>query len=223
MGEPAVRRATREEIPELATVLARAFARDPFFAYLAGDAPERSLRMRLGWGGILRHASAGMQETWTTDDRAGVAIWSPPGRRASSLVDSLRMVPALARLTGWRRLREVAAAVEHLERRREALVPVPHWYLSALGVDPDRQRQGIGSALLAPVLLRADADGTPAYLETATAHNVLLYERHGFDVVEEVILPKTDVRGWLMLRPPMASAAAPAGAAPGHPSPRGSG
>lgn len=209
MGEPVVRRATRDEITVLADVLARAFARDPFYSHLAGDAPERNLRMRLGWRGILRHAAAGMRETWTTEDRAGVAIWLPPGRRASSLVDSLRMVPALARLTGWRRLREIAASMEHLETQRQRLVPVPHWYLSALGVDPDRQRQGIGSALLASVLGRADADGAPAYLETATAHNVLLYERHGFEVLEEVTLPKTDVRGWLMLRPPTASVARP--------------
>lgn len=221
--EAQVRRANRDEIPELATVLARAFGHDPFFSYLAGDAPERNLRMRLGWAGILRLASAGLRETWTTDDSAGVAIWLPPGRGASSFLDSLRLAPALARMTGWRRLREVSAATELLEKRRRSHVPAPHWYLSALGVDPDRQGQGIGSALLRLVLDRADADGTPAYLETATARNVLLYERHGFEVVEELILPRTDIRGWLMLRPPMASAAASARATPGHPSPTGSG
>lgn len=223
MPEPLVRRATEAEIPAMAAVLARAFARDPFFSYLAGDAPERNLRMRMGWAGILRHASAGLRETWTTNDVAGVAIWLPPGRGASSFLDSLRMVPALARLTGWRRLREVSATTELLEERRRTHVPAPHWYLSALGVDPERQRQGIGSALLQLVLDRADADGTPAYLETATARNVLLYERHGFDVVEELILPRTDVRGWLMLRSPAASAAASGRATPGHPSPPGSG
>jgi hypothetical protein len=52
------------------------------------------------------------------------------------------------------------------------------------------------------VLERADRDGLPAYLETATARNVLLYERQGFDVVEEMTLPNTDVHGWLMLRRP---------------------
>jgi len=223
MGEPVVRRATHGEVPELAAVLARAFVRDPFFAWLAGDAPERNLRMRMGWSGILRHASAAMRETWTTDDRAGVAIWLPPAGRASSLLDSMRIVPALAKLTGWRRLREVTAAMEHIEAHRRRLMPGPHWYLSALGVEPDRQRQGVGSALLGPVLVRADADRTPAYLETATAHNVLLYERHGFEVVEEMILPTTDVRGWLMLRPPTASAAPRGEAASAHPSPRGSG
>jgi len=52
---------------------------------------------------------------------------------------------------------------------------------------------------------------------------VLLDKRHGFEVVEELILPKTDVRGWLMLRPPMARGARPAEAASEHLSPHGSG
>lgn len=221
MSEPSVRRATEADVPAMAAVLARAFARDPYFSWLTGDAPERNLRMRMGWTGILRHASAGLRETWTTDDVAGVAVWVPPGRGASSLVDSLRMVPALARLTGWRRLREVSAATELLEQRRRAHAPAPHWYLSALGVDPEHQRRGIGTALLRLVLDRADADATPAYLEAATARNVLLYERHGFDVVEELILPRTDIHGWLMLRPPAASAAASDRATPAHPSPTG--
>ena len=201
----AVRRATHAEIPDLAAVLARAFVRDPFFSYLAGEASERTQRMRDGWSGILRHASAGLSETWTTDGRAGVALWIPPHRRASSLLGSLRLVPALARLTGWRRLREASAAIEVLEERRRAHAPTPHYYLSALGVDPELQGTGIGSALIAPTLAAADAAGMPAYLETATARNVLLYERHGFDVVEELILPGTDVHGWLMLRAPAGS------------------
>jgi len=223
MGDPQVRRATVADIPAMAAVLARAFARDPFFSYLAGDAPERNLRMRMGWAGILRHASAGLRETWTTGDVAGVAVWLPPGRGASSLLDSLRMVGAMARLAGWGRLREVSSATELMERRRRTHVPVPHWYLSALGVDPGRQGQGIGSALLNRILDDADATGAPAYLETATARNVLLYERHRFEVVEELILPGTDVRGWLMLRAPLASAGPSDGATPGHPGPTGSG
>jgi ribosomal protein S18 acetylase RimI-like enzyme len=221
--DPQVRRATEADVPAMASVLARAFARDPFYSYLTGDAPERNLRMRLGWAGILRHASAGLRETWTTADVAGVAIWVPPGRGASSPLDSLRMVPALARLTGWRRLREVAAAMELLERRRQAHAGAPHWYLSALGVEPARQGEGIGAALLAVVLNRADTEATPVYLETATARNVLLYERHGFEVVEELILPRTDIRGWLMLRRPSASAVATVAAPRTHPNPRGSG
>ena len=198
-----VRPARPEDVPALAAMLTRAFAHDPFFRYLAGDAPERNQRMRDGWSGVLRHASAGLSHTWTTDDLAGVAIWLPPGYRAP-LVDNLRLLPDLARFVGWRRLRLVADALEVLERRRRTHVPDPHFYLSALGVEPERQGSGIGTALMGPVLDRCDADRLAAYLETAVARNVLLYERVGFEVVEELILPKTDIRGWLMRRDPRA-------------------
>jgi ribosomal protein S18 acetylase RimI-like enzyme len=201
MEQPSVRRATRDDVPQLAAVLTRAFAHDPYFAWLAGTAPERNQRMRDAWHGILRFASAGMRETWTDTDRSGVAIWIPPGRTSSSLLDSFRLFPSFTRLTGWNRMRVASAAVELLEHRRRVHAPNPHFYLSALGVDPDVQGRGIGSAILEPVLRQADATATVAYLETATARNVLLYERHGFAVVEELLLPGTDVHGWLMRRP----------------------
>ena len=197
-----VRLATIDEIPDLAAVLARAFAHDPFYAWMAGDAPERNQRMRDGWSGILRYGSAHMEQTYTTDDHAGVAIWLPPGHRGTSVIDSLRQMPALARLAGWGRLRKIGDAMAALEEHRRRHAPSPHFYLSALGVEPDRQGEGVGTALVRPVLDRCDRDRTVAYLETAVARNVLLYERLGFDVVEEIDLPGTDIHGWLMLREP---------------------
>jgi GNAT superfamily N-acetyltransferase len=199
--ETMVRLARPHDIPALSALLARAFRHDPFFSYLAGDAPERNQRMRDGWSGILHYASAGLSHTWTTDDLAGVAIWLPPGHR-TPVLDNLRLQREMARFAGWRRLRLVGDALEVLEDRRRAHVPGPHFYLSALGVEPERQGGGIGTALMEPVLDRCDREGMPAYLETAVARNVLLYERVGFELVEELILPKTDVRGWLMRRTP---------------------
>ena len=143
-----------------------------------------------------------MEQTYTTDDHAGVAIWLPPGHRGPSVIDSLRQMPALARLAGWGRLRKIGDAMADLEAHRRRHAPSPHFYLSALGVEPDRQGEGVGTALVQPVLDRCDRDRTPAYLETAVARNVLLYERLGFDVVEEIDLPGTDIHGWLMLRAP---------------------
>lgn len=197
-----VRLATPQEIPDLAGILSRAFAHDPFYAWVAGDAPERGQRMRDGWTGILRHGSAGLADTWTTDDLVGVAIWLPPGHRGPSVIESVRQLPALARLAGWRRLRLIGDTMALLEDLRRRHASSDHYYLSAIGVEPDRQGEGIGQALMQPVLDRCDRDDIPAYLETAVARNVLLYERLGFDVVEEIDLPRTDVHGWLMLRHP---------------------
>jgi ribosomal protein S18 acetylase RimI-like enzyme len=210
-----VRLAVADDIGPLAAMLAHAFAHDPFFSHLAGDAPERNERMRVGWMGLLRHASDGLSTTYTTPDRAGAALWHPPGYGGAGFLGSVRMLPSLVRLAGsYRRLRTISRAVDALDERRREHVPDPHFYLSAVGVDPARQGQGIGSALMRPVLDQADVTGTPAYLETAVARNVLLYERLGFDVVEEMTLPGTDIHGWLMRRPPAQTTGSPATISP---------
>ncbi len=58
----------------------------------------------------------------------------------------------------------------------------PHWYLSIIGVDPARQGQGVGAALLRSRLRRCAEDGLPAYLESSNPENVPLYQHFGFDV-----------------------------------------
>ncbi|WP_344068805.1 GNAT family N-acetyltransferase [Streptomyces crystallinus] len=55
-----------------------------------------------------------------------------------------------------------------------------HTYLLLIAVAPDRQGQGAGAALMAPVLERCDREGLPAYLEASSARSSVLYERLGF-------------------------------------------
>ena len=77
----------------------------------------------------------------------------------------------------------------------------PHWYLAILGTEPAAQGQGIGSALLAPVLRQCDEMRVIAYLESSKEANIPFYERHGFRVLAELEV----VRGpklWPMSREP---------------------
>ena len=46
----------------------------------------------------------------------------------------------------------------------------------------------MGGALLDEVLTRADDANAPAYLESSNKRNLPLYQRHGFEIVEEVRL-----------------------------------
>jgi GNAT superfamily N-acetyltransferase len=62
----------------------------------------------------------------------------------------------------------------------------PHWYLPMIGVVPEKQRHGYGTALLKAALERCDADDTLAYLEASSIKSVPLYERHGFQVVGRI-------------------------------------
>jgi ribosomal protein S18 acetylase RimI-like enzyme len=99
------------------------------------------------------------------------------------LIEDLRMLPAILRLTGLPRLSRgaaMAAAMEHAHPEG------PFFYLAFIGVVPRMQGAGIGSALLRQTLLRTDAAGASAYLENSNPRNLKLYERAGFCVLREI-------------------------------------
>ena len=62
----------------------------------------------------------------------------------------------------------------------------PHWYLALLGTDPAVQGRGVGSALLAPAMQQADAEGVSCYLETQKEANIAYYRRFGFEETERL-------------------------------------
>jgi ribosomal protein S18 acetylase RimI-like enzyme len=66
----------------------------------------------------------------------------------------------------------------------------PHWYLGFIGVDPARQGQGVGAALLRSRLRRSDEEGLAAYLESSNPEHVPIYQHFGFDVTGTLGLPE---------------------------------
>lgn len=55
-----------------------------------------------------------------------------------------------------------------------------HEYPWLIAVTPERQGQGLGTALIQSVLDRCDREGVPAYLEASNPRSRELYERLGF-------------------------------------------
>jgi predicted N-acetyltransferase YhbS len=79
----------------------------------------------------------------------------------------------------------------------------PHQFLGQMGVRPDRRRQGLGTAVLHPVLDELDRTGVPACLETSAPGNVAFYGVLGFAVVAHLDdLPAQAPETWVMWRPP---------------------
>jgi predicted N-acetyltransferase YhbS len=68
-----------------------------------------------------------------------------------------------------------------------------------VGVERDRQGQGIGGALLSAACARLDAAGAAAYLETDKAVNVAFYRRFGFETTGEAEV--LGLPNWFMTRP----------------------
>ena len=59
-----------------------------------------------------------------------------------------------------------------LEQMGAAHPAEPHWYLPLIGVDPQAQRQGLGSTLLAEMLPGFDRAQTTAYLEATSPESL---------------------------------------------------
>ncbi len=197
-----IRIARQSDIPALARMLGRAFVNDPGFVCFAGSADGRAERIAPLWAALLRFGSNQLSDTYVDDELRGAALWTPPAYDQGSVRDGLRMLPSTARMTGWRGLLRFLSAHEALHRLLAARVPEPSYYLSVLGVEPEHQGRGIGSALMRPVLERCDRDRLPATLQTFTERNLPLYRRNAFEVVAETTIRGTSVRAWLMRRDP---------------------
>lgn len=161
--------------------------------------PTKDLRNRLvaSWTVQLRSVYLPLGHAYATEDLDGVALWSPPpGKVRSSVLQQARLFAAYVRILGPRRLPAAASGFAVID---DAHPDEPHWYLSALGVDPVRQRSGLGSSLLEDGLERADREGVIAYLETFNPDNVAYYERFGFRVTKEDDIPRGP-HMWAMTR-----------------------
>jgi GNAT superfamily N-acetyltransferase len=202
MTSPSGRQAGRTDLPQMADALARAFRDDPVMAWLFGDdedVNERRLRrfFAIEGGRHLEHPTV-----FTTDDHAGAAYWDPPGHWKTPLRHMARLAPFMT-FAMRQRIPRALKGLGLIERAHAA--HPEHYYLAVLGTRPDRQGTGVGSALIQPILDRCDQHGIGAYLESSKERNIPFYRRHGFEVVEELQLPKGPPL-WPMWRDPQVPA-----------------
>lgn len=190
------------DIPGVARALAQAFEGDPHFSWIIRDGRRRLERLERGFTLFTRRIWFPQDEGYTHDDLIGGALWMPPGTWHVDLLTQLRLAPAtIGTLRGDSiRLLRALSFIERKHPRSPA-----HWYLPIVGVAPSWQGRGFGAALLAPVLARCDHEGSAAYLEASTPRNRALYERHGFEVMEECRYAKDGPPLWRMWREPQAS------------------
>jgi GNAT superfamily N-acetyltransferase len=188
------------ELPRLAQALALAFHDDPGWSHLLPDPRDRTERLRLFFETELRGTGIPLGLVWTTDDVAGAAVWAPEDAWRVPVATTAREAAPMRRVFGRRLLLALRSRLR-MERRHPRRPR--HWYLAFMGVVPERQGRGLGTALLAPALEALDASGTPAYLESSSPRSRELYRRHGFGVTGEFTLPSAGPPLWQMWRDPV--------------------
>ena len=199
--ENGLMRLEKSDVEAAADMFSRAFYNDPFSLYAFPDESERGIRLPymnqfpLYYG--LRYGLA-----YSTSERCeGGAIWMPPGKAKLSILGFLLsggIIPIIK--MGLKAELKMLPLDKFMEEKHKKLAPFTHWYLALLGVDPQYQKQGFAGKLMRPMLEKFDDENIPCYLETDSEKNYLMYQHFGFEIIDEFILPKADIRLWAMLR-----------------------
>jgi GNAT superfamily N-acetyltransferase len=190
------------QIRSVGEVLGRAFFDDPLMTYWLPDPDKRARALPWFMTTAAKFAFKNGEVETTAGAVEGGALWLLPGK---TRVPPLQMMLAGMWQAPFRlgvgNLGRFSKSLDHMEKIHDQQAPEDHWYLMVLGVDPPRQGQGIGSAIMQPALAKADAAHLPAYLETQKEINVPLYQRHGFEIVVETDMPGGGPHIWCMKRP----------------------
>ena len=196
---PEVRVAEQRDVPRIAATLTVALADSRWTRWALPDdgRMQRLTRLHELDAG---HRGVSTGSAWVTDDVDAVAVWEPPAATAplpSDVAAALaRELPYLA-ADRWSAVRDTSAVIESAR-------PVePHWWLAHLGVRPSSRRRGLAAAVLAPVIVRCDAEATPAAAAVFSWANVRFLRGFGFEVAAELRTSDDDLPLWVLARQPL--------------------
>ena len=191
------------QIPAAAVTLARAFQDDPLMVHAIPDSAERARLLPDVYARMIRFGILAGEVYAPSNALEGVALWLPPNAkwtRENIEASGMHQLPAIIGDDSYQRYRDVVGPEW---RARERDIVGSCWYLFLLGVDPARQRQGLGGGLMRPGIESADGDQVQCYLETENERNVPFYLKQGFDMIvngEEA--GTSGVRFWTFRRMP---------------------
>lgn len=196
---PDVRPAEQRDVPRIAATLTVALADSRWTRWALPDdgRMQRLTRLHELDAG---HRGVATGSAWVTEEVTAVAVWDPPAGTAA--------LPADVREALARELPYLAGPRARVVAETDALVGAtrpdrPHWWLRHLGVRPSVRRKGLAAAVLAPVLVRCDAERTPAAAAVFSWANVRFLRGFGFQVTETTRTADDELPLWVVVREPL--------------------
>jgi GNAT superfamily N-acetyltransferase len=193
-----VRLAEQRDVPRIAATLTIALADSRWTRWALPDDGRMQRLTRLHELDAA-HRGVSTKSAWVTDDVTAVAVWEPPAGSAELPADVSaalgRELPYLS-ADRWAAVRETDALIAG------ARPAEPHWWLRHLGVRPTSRRRGLAAAVLAPVLVRCDTDGTLAAAAVVSWANVRFLRGFGFEVTLETRTSDDELPVWVLVRQP---------------------
>ena len=181
-------------------LLEQAFYTDPLLTFIYADKIDEPGRLNWFFRVTFRLAAL-YGESFSTAEKDGVLMILPPDQKKMTIGMMYRsgFLAAPFRM-GWASFSRLLRVMDFAEKEHKAAASFDHFYIMTVGVLPARQGMGVGKKLMTKALEIADASNMPCYLETANKNNVPIYQRFGFEVVSDKVIPEGGLHNWGMLR-----------------------
>ena len=175
------------------------FADDTAVKYLLGDVSEKT---RSRYCQTTYRSMFGEAIMISTDSEIdNLIVLCPPGYRG---IPTMRFMHNGGLITACRvglgAIKRSIAFEKNAVAVRNRYSDDKTWYLMTFAVRAGKTHQGLGSAILRPVLEWMDKNHYSVYLETDKAVNVEMYEHFGFQVVDICMVPGSQIKQYGMLR-----------------------
>lgn len=169
----------------------------PFVAIFGGDRSRREFGAMRFYGATLCGMQKRLLAAYIDGRPVGVLAADPPGTCMPPLMGQLKMMPKLMRMGSPAELYRGLSFVKAIKRHD---LQESHWHIGPVAVEPELQGRGIGKQLMGAVCSQMDQESGIAFLETEKLENVRLYEKFGFEVIDED--RPLGVTQWYMRRAP---------------------
>lgn len=192
---------SKKDLDQAAETLYAAFMNDPLILWMFGDKENYLKNARWAFKTWIRWATL-YGVAIATPHFEAIALRKKPGKHRFTLWNLWRsgMLATPARLgqTAMQRI-EIFDRLSNAEQLKN-IGSDQFWYCWMIGTHPDHQQQGFGKALMQHTFQLAKATQLPCYLETATAKNVEIHQKNGYQLLSSFDLPDSDVKIYCMRR-----------------------
>ncbi|MFW9881376.1 MAG: GNAT family N-acetyltransferase [Candidatus Thorarchaeota archaeon] len=194
---------TSDYIEKVCKVAGEAFQEDPSTLFIYPDEKERKQKLQYGFRMIYNYGMRHGVAYAISNNLEGIIVWLPPNKVFPSTWTLMRHGGFYTmRKVGLKlkALKRTMAVFGYIETKHKELAPFDHWYLQNIAVKIKEQGKGYGGLLLTLMIEKIDSEDLPIYLETNNEKNLGFYQKYGFEIIEHIIIPETDVPLWCMLR-----------------------
>ncbi|HUZ57815.1 MAG TPA: GNAT family N-acetyltransferase [Hanamia sp.] len=177
-------KATNQDKERVIDILAQSFDDNQSVNYIIKQDKKRNQRIRklMAYSFDICYLYG---EVFLTDDRSGCALILFPDQKKNNLKSILLDIKLIGSCIGTSNIKKAMKRESKIKKLQPKKLM---YYLWFIGVEPDQQNSGIGSALMKEIIEEAHSRQWPIYLETSTLKNIPWYEKFGFKIYNELNL-----------------------------------